>query len=77
MSNLAELHPAADARAASADTLSRRIETLLPQIAAAVPRTEADRRVSDEIIEALRQAACSASMCRKPMAGPRKASSRW
>jgi len=36
--------------------LSDRIRALLPRIAEAVPRTNADRRVPDEIIEALREA---------------------
>lgn len=39
-----------------ASTLSDRIRAVVPQIAAAVPKTQSDRRISDEIIEALRQA---------------------
>jgi len=38
------------------ETLTDRIRALLPRIAAAKPRTDAERRIPDEIIEALREA---------------------
>lgn len=59
MSDVVELTPAAAARqpeGPKASRLTDRIRSLLPQIAAVAARTEADRRVSDEVIEALRQA---------------------
>jgi len=46
----------ANEQPAAGTSLTDRIRAVLPLIEAAVPRTTAERRVSDEVIEALRQA---------------------